>query len=86
MASQEASQDGYLRVGDLRRHLEGLSDDVLVVMSKDAEGNNYSPLAEAEAEWTYFPDTTWSGEIHEIHKDDIRFDDGVPCIVLWPVN
>jgi hypothetical protein len=79
MTGQRSSQcgaDGYLRVGELRRHLDGLRDDVLVVLSKDAEGNGFSPLAEAELS-DYEPETTWSGDVGV---------GGEVCVVLWPTN
>jgi len=44
-----------MKVRDLRRLLTPLDDDVLVVLSKDGEGNSYSPLADFSKQ-TYVPD------------------------------
>lgn len=72
-------EDGYMRAGELRELLKGVSDDLLVVLQKDAEGNGYSPLAGGEVA-VYQPDSTWSGQVVEMTED------GDPCVVLWPVN
>lgn len=70
--------------------LKDFPDDMQVIMSKDGEGNNFSPLAEAAGPYQYTPDSTWSGEIkneddaEEGDEDDEPF---VPnAIVLWPTN
>jgi len=57
-----------------------------VVMSKDGEGNNYSPLCDMGA-YIYMPDSTWSGEIREPDDEDDE-DDGqeLNAICLWPTN
>lgn len=49
-----------------------------VVMSKDGEGNAFSPVG-FTAVGFYVPDTTWSGEFHETGIDPSN-------ICLWPVN
>lgn len=66
----------------------------IVVMSRDGEGNGYSPLAAVETaayEW----DRPWCGEIgiersEELPdgycEEDYAPEDAVPCVVLWPVN
>ena len=48
-------------VGDLIDYLATQPRDRKVVMSKDAEGNGFSPLADA-SEGMYAADSTWSGE------------------------
>lgn len=84
--SRGEENDGYVRVGVLRSALDGLPDDMLVVLSKDGEGNGFSPLAEVEHEPTtgYIAESTWAGEVP--HPDDYEDGDGVPCVVLWPTN
>lgn len=84
-----------LTVRDLRESLAELPDDMLVVMSKDAEGNGYSPLAEV-AQSMYLADSTWSGETYptpediadddQYGEDDEAPDDAVRVVALWPVN
>jgi hypothetical protein len=68
-----------ITVKQLRESLNGLDDSLLVVLSKDAEGNDFSPLVEVEGPLTYIPDSGWSGEIIEDHDND-------NCVVLWPTN
>ena len=81
----------YMKVGPLRALLATLPDDMLIVLSKDGEGNGYSPLSDTSDPTTtvYEADSTWSGEI--VDTDDLDDDgpvspDAVPCLVLWPVN
>lgn len=91
-----------MNVGELRKALEGLPDDLLVIMSKDPEGNGYSPLSSLCGTYTYLADSTWSGEVscvehcaeHQLEygykepcdHSDCRFGQGVPCVILDPVN
>ncbi len=74
-----------MNVGDLRRLLEGHDEDTLVVLSKDAEGNGFSPLDELDepGRHRYFPSSTWAGEVEG--ADEVG-DDGEKVVVLWPVN
>ena len=86
-------------VGDLMDYLATQPRNRKIVMSKDAEGNGYSPLADA-SEAMYAADTTWSGEIY-ITPEDLAFsiandggwteedaapDDAERVVVLGPVN
>lgn len=82
-------------VGDLMDWLGGQPRDRIVVMSSDAEGNRYSPLADAE-ECMYLADSTWSGETFMTpeqqagldNPDDYDWapDDAVRAVVLGPIN
>jgi hypothetical protein len=87
-----------VRLADLRAalaKLDHLPDDTPVVLAKDAEGNGFSPLVEAEHAM-YRAETTWSGErylteeqrLAEDEPDDWSEapDDAVPAVFLWPVN
>ncbi|MFI9154502.1 hypothetical protein [Streptomyces sp. NPDC053367] len=87
-----------MRLADLRAALANLGhlpDDTIVVLAKDAEGNGFSPLAEAE-DAMYWAETTWSGERYlteeqrraEANPDDWSEapDDAVRAVFLWPVN
>lgn len=67
----------------------------LVVMSKDAEGNRFSPYADSSYQ-AYLADSTWSGEIglekltpeleEKGYSEEDVMEDGVPALVLWPTN
>jgi hypothetical protein len=85
-------------VRELIEVLSACDPDDLVVLQKDAEGNNYSPL---ESHWlaVYAPTTTWFGEAYPRELTDVDRergytdagllydgDDGVNAVVLCPVN
>ena len=73
-----------MTVKELIEQLKNLDGDVLVVMSSDSEGNNFSPTAEAEASH-YTAETTYSGQCH--HPDDVpECPNAKPCVCLWPTN
>jgi hypothetical protein len=57
------------------------SEEYEIVMSKDAEGNGYSPLYETcLAE--YVPESSWSGDIVGSDEDDCHLN----SLCLWPTN
>lgn len=65
--------------------LADVPDDALVVLSRDSEGNGYSPLCNVGM-CRYAAETTWRGEID--HPDE-PFDPptlGVVAVALWPVS
>lgn len=82
-------------VGDLIDYLMTQPRDRLVVMSKDAEGNGYSPLADAD-EAMYEADSTWSGDVYNTPEQLAGMrgadeypeapDDAVRVVVLGPTN
>jgi len=67
-----------------------------VILQKDSEGNGYSPLAGADPDCVYIPDSTWSGEVYsmemsaeEADMDDEEWEEIInkpKCFVLYPVN
>ncbi len=70
---------------ELIEALADVPDDALVVMSRDSEGNGYSPLANVYS-CRYDAVTTWRGEVD--HPDE-PFDPptrGVIAVGFWPVN
>lgn len=69
-----------MNVKDLIAELQHLPPGAVVVMSKDGEGNGYSPLSSAYL-GSYVAETTWSGE-----WDDEMLLRGTPAVCLWPVN
>lgn len=85
---------------ELRERLAGIPDDTMVILSSDAEGNNYSPLADTTppGQYHYEADCDWSGEIRDpdeetapgkfYHDDETRaYIRSLPvCLVLWPTN
>lgn len=87
-----------MTIKELREAIAELPDDMLVVMSKDGEGNGYSPLSGVDQSM-YRADSTWSGEIAIAALTDEAREQGYsdedvgtkedgyePAVVLWPTN
>ncbi len=89
-----------MKVKELREIIKDLPDDMLVVVSKDAEGNSITPLAEADADnnrYIQYKDD-WDGEVRlkELRPEneergftdeDVDVDnEGEDALVLWPTN
>jgi hypothetical protein len=86
-------------VGELLDYLATQPRDRKIVMAKDAEGNGFSPLADAE-ESMYTATSTWSGEVHPTPEqladlirdgsgwteEDAAPDDSERVVLLGPVN
>ena len=83
-----------MRVKDLKKLLEKVDENRIIIMSKDGEGNGFSPLADLE-ESSYLADSTWSGEVgiekltpvlkkKGYSEEDVVY--GKPALVLWPIN
>ena len=85
-----------MKVKQLRDLLLNLPDDMEIILSKDAEGNHFSPLADYNADSIYVADTTYSGDVYD---DSWTADDAVVdeerwqemlksprVLVLWPTN
>lgn len=70
-----------MNVGELRQLLANLDQDMPVILSKDAEGNEFKHVADVETEY-------WDDEDREvIHPEDIEDHRELPPLacVLWPV-
>ena len=85
-----------MTIRELRRQLATIpNQDRLVILSKDAEGNGYSPLAGCEV-GAYAAETTWSGQAGlealtdasraQGYRDHDVVTDGVPALILCPIN
>ena len=70
-----------MTVAELITELQKLPGDALVVQSKDAEGNGFSPVDEVNI-GRYEADTTWSGEF----GDDHDYPDAPVAVCVWPTN
>jgi hypothetical protein len=78
-----------MKVKDLIETLKNIDPEKEIVMSKDSEGNSFSPLAD----WChgyYVPSTKWSGDLYnskeEAVGDGIADDKALECVALWPTN
>ncbi len=76
-----------MKVSELIEILKDLPQEHEVVMSKDGEGNSFSPCANFGLQM-YIPDSTWSGEI--LSEEDIEEGETQEyienAVVLWPTN
>jgi hypothetical protein len=84
-----------MNVGQLREILSEHSDETIVVMSSDAEGNSYSPLA-GVGRMKYLAESTYSGIVYDAEElaseikdgwlDQEEADELVDAVTLWPTN
>lgn len=63
----------------------GIDQNAEVVLSKDGEGNDHSPLADVEIGW-YVADSAWSGWTYYSEETREEVPEGVPAVIFWPVN
>lgn len=81
-----------MTVKELKALLSSASDDALVVLSKDSDGDRFSPLAgvDTSPDRIYVPENTWCGEISRLGPEalELGLDLGAAtrCVVLWPTN
>lgn len=90
-----------MNVGELKALLENLPDEMMIVMSSDSEGNNYSPLDFAYEDEYYIADSSYSGEMAmaesdwesekdyvdgETYQEYLKESGAVQCLLLVPVN
>lgn len=83
-------------VKELKELLKDIDDNSIVVISRDGEGNNYSPLSSITDEMSYLANTTWSGEIgflkltkemmDEGYGEEDILEDSEPALILYPTN
>ena len=86
-----------MTLGEFREQTKDFDGEMLVVLSKDSEGNSYSPLANV-GEMIYVPETMWYGEVYPskltqelknsgcTEEDLYHGDNGKKAIVLWPTD
>lgn len=67
-----------MTVAELRNALDEFPDDAWVVMSKDAEGNGFSPAYELGS-GTYEADSKYSGEFTPDSNE-------LAAVCIWPTN
>jgi hypothetical protein len=86
-----------MTVEQLIAQLQAFEGHRLVVMAKDSEGNDFSPLDEVYGKnQAYRAESTWSGDArfetltpelaNQGYGEEDVISDGVPAIVLWPTN
>ena len=88
-----------MKVSQLIEELEKLEKDRIIIISKDAEGNSFSPLSSVwKGLYKSDPDREWEGEVSEEvltkemreqgfeEEDILQGDDAVSAVILTPVN
>lgn len=79
-------------VRQLIEYLENLDQDAYVILSRDSEGNGFSPLSTPHGEGLYIADSTWSGEWvdpeqeEDFDPEDHDMENAHKAIFLFPVN
>jgi hypothetical protein len=84
-----------LTVGALKKALKGVSNDTVIVIAIDPEGNAYRAIEDATSGYSFDEQTTGFGEIGLTELDetlklagyseDDVMEGGVPCLLLWPL-
>ena len=72
-----------MKIKDVLDVLSKENPDALVILSRDGEGNSFSPLADWSRQG-YSSSTPWSGVI--TGPEDESEGDEVECICLWPTS
>jgi|1_EtaG_2_1085319.scaffolds.fasta_scaffold208990_1 hypothetical protein len=82
-----------MKLSELIKQLRGIAnkrdDDPLVVLSKDSEGNSFSPCYEPSDGLFYIANTSWYGDVYDeedLEDCEIDKEDTEPVVVLWPTN
>ena len=81
---------------ELYEIIKDLPDDMEIILQKDSEGNDYSPLAGVDPDCIYIPENTWSGTVYstELNEEDfgidedewIKINSNPRALVLYPAN
>lgn len=57
-----------MNIKQLREAIAELPDEMEVILRKDAEGNDHSPLSDFSPDYVYVAETTWSGDVYCIEN------------------
>lgn len=83
-----------MKVKELKEILSFLPDNMEIILQK--KGNEYSPLAGADSEAVYIPDSTYSGNVYTVkwsaedadmeHEEWEKIKAKPKALILFPVN
>ena len=73
-----------MTVRDLKLMLEEWDENLVVLMSSDSEGNQFSPLAEI-GDGLGVQATAWEWDVFNLDEQD-EAPNAKPVVVLWPTN
>lgn len=94
MNKLEDPKEYIITLAELKAELAKIEDDsVYVVLAKDGEGNDFSPLVKDgfKSSGYYLRHSNWSGDVYsaqDMEEEDYDIDDDevIEVIVLWPCN
>ena len=55
-----------MTLGEFRKETESLPDDMEMIVQKDSEGYNYSPLSCADPDSVYIEENSYCGEVYSM--------------------
>lgn len=70
-----------MTVKDLKAAIANLPDTHQVILSRDAEGNGFSPASDHECA-EYYPESEYFGYVSCADEGEINEN----CVILWPTN
>jgi len=79
-----------MTIEELIEQLQNYPSDAEVVLSKDCEGNGFSPCNDFSS-GIFVKESPWGGEfvsdycLNE-HPEDYEGVEGIKCVVLWPTG
>jgi hypothetical protein len=86
-----------MTVGELLEVLRVIPPDTMVVLARDDEGSDFSPLFDVGLNTSYVAETEGSGQVKLFQltpeaveagadEDEVGGPDAVRCVCLWPVS
>lgn len=73
-----------MNVKEMREALDGLPDDLKIIMASDEEGNSYGELEDADLSFCYDDEHDGLRPVHPDDLDEYEEDELVQAVVLWP--
>lgn len=85
-----------MTVKELITILKYIEGDTEIIIQKDSEGNEYSPLSGADSNAVYVPDSTYSGHVYNLawSAEDANISEdewkqlktNKKSLILYPIN
>ena len=85
-----------MTIKELKEAIANLPDEMQVILQKDSEGNGYSPLAGADDNAVYIPETSYNGDVYSLDwtakdacmetKEWKKIKSKPKALILFPIN
>ncbi len=85
-----------MNIKELKEIISNLPDEMEIIIQKDSEGNQYSPLLGVDLNSVYVPENTWYGEAYPTDwtADDAGMEEDEweeilskpRALILYPIN